>query len=211
MLAFIWETMTAIAKPIGYTLGSALALLALLSPRSQKARFYLNLVLYVGSLGVCSVWGVVVSILMGLVGQRLNVNYIVARSFYLLAGTLTGVKFQVTGEENFEKARPGVLVGNHQTGMDILYLGRIFPKMASIMAKQELKFAPLLGQYMLFSGAVFIDRKNRHDAVKSFNQVGDAMKRKKVSGRRAQPKRAFDTSIADPLRSCFAALPLDLP
>jgi hypothetical protein len=31
------------------------------------------------------------------------------------------------------------------------------------------------------SGAVFIDRKNRHDAVKSFNQVGQEMKKNGVS------------------------------
>ena len=31
--------------------------------------------------------------------------------------------------------------------MDILYLGRIFPKRASIMAKRELKWMPLLGWF----------------------------------------------------------------
>lgn len=113
-------------------------------------------------------------------GQKLNINYVVARTFYYLCGTLTGIRFQVTGEENFAKAQPAVLVGNHQTSIDILYLGRIFPRLASIMAKQELKLAPLLGQYMLLSGAVFIDRKNRNDAVKAFNQVGSEMKRQKV-------------------------------
>lgn len=30
---------------------------------------------------------------------------------------------------------------------DILYLGRIFPKRATIMAKKELKWMPLLGWY----------------------------------------------------------------
>lgn len=177
----VFDIMAVLSKSIGYALATAVALLTLLSPRSQKARFYLNVVLYVSSLGICSVWGVIVSIIMNFVpGQRLNINYVVARSFYLLAGTLTGIRFSVTGEENFRKGQPGVLVGNHQTGIDILYLGRIFPKMASIMAKQELKLAPLLGQYMMFSGAVFIDRKNRKDAVKAFDQVGNAMKKNKV-------------------------------
>lgn len=36
---------------------------------------------------------------------------------------------------------------------------------------------------MYLSGAVFIDRKNRHDAVKAFNQVAKAMKDKMVSRR----------------------------
>ena len=33
------------------------------------------------------------------------------------------------------------------SALDILFLGRIFPKRASIMAKQELKWSPLLGQF----------------------------------------------------------------
>ncbi|CEH18256.1 1-acylglycerol-3-phosphate o-acyltransferase [Ceraceosorus bombacis] len=144
---------------------------------------YLNTIVYISGLGVCSVFGVICSIALTIIpgAQRLNTNYYVARSFYLYAGTLTGIRYHVEGEENFEKGRPGVLVGNHQTGIDILYLGRIFPKMASIMAKQELKYAPLLGQFMSLSGAVFIDRKNRHDAVKAFNQVGAEMKKRKLS------------------------------
>lgn len=177
----LFSVMAVLSKSITSTLGVAIAALVLASPRSQKARMWLNVLIYVSSLGFCSVFGVVTSVVMNLIpGQKLNINYVVARTFYYLAGTLTGIKFQVEGEENFAKAQPAVLVGNHQTSIDILYLGRIFPKLASIMAKQELKLAPLLGQYMLLSGAVFIDRKNRNDAVKAFNQVGSEMKRQKV-------------------------------
>ena len=109
---------------------------------------YLNVLLYVLSLGACSVLGVVVSPIMYLSNRsRLNINWVVARSFHHLAGTLIGLKFKVEGGEKFEKARPAVVVGNHQTGIDILYLGKVFPKQASIMAKQELKYAPFLGQF----------------------------------------------------------------
>ncbi|EPQ27691.1 uncharacterized protein PFL1_04829 [Pseudozyma flocculosa PF-1] len=174
--------MAVLSKSLATVTGASLLLLALASPRSQRARLYLNALLYVGGLGVCSVWGVLVSIVLSLVpGQRLNINKVVARSFYYLTGTLTGIRFEVEGEEHFSNKSPAVLVGNHQTGIDILYLGRIFPGFASIMAKQELKFAPLLGQYMLLSGAVFINRKNRHDSIKAFAQVGADMKRKNLS------------------------------
>jgi lysophosphatidate acyltransferase len=109
---------------------------------------YLNVLLYVFSLGACSVLGVVVSPIMYLSNRnRLNINWVVARSFHQLAGSLIGLRFKVEGGEKFEKARPAVVVGNHQTGIDILYLGKVFPKQASIMAKQELKYAPFLGQF----------------------------------------------------------------
>lgn len=53
---------------------------------------------------------------------------------------------------------------------------RIFPKRASVVAKKELKWAPLLGQYMLLSGAVFVDRSNSAKAIKSLQDAGDRMK-----------------------------------
>ena len=66
------------------------------------------------------------------------------------------------------------------------------------MAKQELKWSPLLGQYselfqalfhdhdsahhpiVTLSGAVFVDRKKRKDAVKAMDKAGDDMKQKGV-------------------------------
>ncbi|CAE6502047.1 unnamed protein product [Rhizoctonia solani] len=65
--------------------------------------------------------------------------------------------------------------------LDILYLGRIFPKQASIMAKKELKWSPLLGQFMALSGAVFVDRKNSKDALDSLARAGEEMKSKGIS------------------------------
>jgi lysophosphatidate acyltransferase len=58
-----------ILRPIAAVSAIAVSTLGLLSTRYQKARFYLNLGLYSGTLGVWSVWGVVVSILATAVGQ----------------------------------------------------------------------------------------------------------------------------------------------
>jgi lysophosphatidate acyltransferase len=49
------------------------------------------------------------------------------------------------------------------------------------MAKKELQWAPLLGQYMSLSGAVFVDRSNNKDALKALAAAGDDMKSKGVS------------------------------
>lgn len=179
------STMAVLSKftsllPIPF-LTTPLLLLAILSPRSQRLRFYLNSLIYLLGLGICSVWGIIVSLLLALTPARLNINKVVARSFHLLVAPLVGIRFHVSGEENFAKATPAVVVGNHQTAMDILYLGRIFPGQASIMAKKELQFAPLLGQFMKLSGAVFINRKNLKDAMAAFKAVGETMNRKKLS------------------------------
>ncbi|SPO31876.1 related to SLC1 - 1-acyl-sn-gylcerol-3-phosphate acyltransferase [Ustilago trichophora] len=174
--------MAILSKSLSTFTAGAFLLLALVSPRSQKLRFYLNSIIYIAGMGICSVWGIFVSLLLTLIpGQRLNINKVVARSFWRLTSPLVGIRFIVEGEEHFSSTSPAVVVGNHQTAMDILYLGRIFPGHASIMAKKELQYVPLLGQFMSLSGAVFINRKNLKDSIKAFQQVGETMNRKKLS------------------------------
>lgn len=167
-------------RPLAY-LSLPLVLGHELSSRSTIARYYIRLLLYLSTLGVCSVWGVIVSVTMSLLGQRFNINYITARSFYIIASRILGIRFSVEGEEHLTSLGPAVLVGNHQTMLDILYLGRIFPKRASILAKKELKWMPLLGQYMLLSGAVFVNRSSGKEAQKSLAEAGDVMKQQRTS------------------------------
>lgn len=95
-----------------------------ISSRTTKGRYYVRLVLYLSTLGVLSIWGVLVSIGMSLFGERFNINYVVARSFYSAAGRALGIRFKVEGEEHLLNSGPAILVGNHQTMLDILYLGR---------------------------------------------------------------------------------------
>ncbi|KAK8844606.1 hypothetical protein IAR55_006453 [Kwoniella newhampshirensis] len=176
-------------KPFAVASTLALSTLGILSQRYQRARFYFHLTLYCSTLGLASVWGVIVSLLATAAGQRLNINYFVARSFYHVCGPLVGIRFEVEGEEHLSglltarngKPQSAVLLSNHQSFLDILYIGRIFPRRAAIMAKQELKWTPLLGQFMSLSGAVFINRKIRKDAIKALEQAGDDMKKKGVS------------------------------
>jgi len=65
----ISATMSWLFKPLAAASALALSTLGLVSRKSQTARFYLNLGLYSGTLGVISLWGVVVSILASAVGQ----------------------------------------------------------------------------------------------------------------------------------------------
>jgi lysophosphatidate acyltransferase len=94
-----------------------------MSNRSPVARYYIRLFIYVSALSICSVWGVIVSIFMTLMGRRFDINYVVARSFYFVGGRAMGISFNVEGEHHL-KCGPAVLIGNHQTMLDILYLGR---------------------------------------------------------------------------------------
>ncbi|KAF9644501.1 1-acylglycerol-3-phosphate O [Thelephora ganbajun] len=170
---------TALFKPFAYVSVPYL-ILKYATDTNPTARYCFRVVAYYSALGFCSVWGMIVAAGMSLAGHRFDINWVVARSFYTLAGKLLDIKFVVEGEEHLD-TRPAVLVGNHQSGLDILFLGRIFPKHASIMAKKELAWAPLLGGYLSASGAVFVDRGNNTAAVQSLKAAGDFMKKNTTS------------------------------
>lgn len=106
-------------------LACALSLLVFrsIASNSPTGRYYWRLTIYLGSLVVVSTWGVIVSIGMTLVGRRNDVNYVVARIFYGLASYALDIKVVVEGEEHLQ-TRPAVMVANHQSMLDILWLGR---------------------------------------------------------------------------------------
>lgn len=161
----------------------ALILMPLLasSPFSSRSRYYLRMISFIFGLLVGSLTGVLSGIAVSVVkpGWRKNVQWLVARTFYYLVSPLIGWEFVVEGEEYLAgcyKGESNVLVGNHQSMIDIFYLGRIFPKTCVVMSKKEIKYVPLLGQFMSLSKAVFVDRHNRSTAMETFKQVGIDMK-----------------------------------
>lgn len=111
-----------VIKPLAY-LSLPVFALHTLSNASPVARYYVRLGLYLSTLGLCSMWGIFVALGMNLIGETYNVNYVVARSFYAIASRALGIKVVVEGEEYLD-TRPAVLVGNHQSMLDILYLAR---------------------------------------------------------------------------------------
>jgi phosphatidylinositol glycan class A protein len=130
--------------------------------------YTLGLNLYYVLLLLVSFCATFIGVVANLCGKRFNTNYYVARTFWHVTGPILGWKFEVTGEEHFKAVengeQPAVILGNHQrcasgivvsgsipkltcSVVDILYLGRMFPKRAAIMAKKELKWIPGLGWF----------------------------------------------------------------
>lgn len=167
-----------IVKPLAY-ISLPLIVFRSIASSSPTGRYYWRLTVFLGSLVVASTWGVVVAVGMTLVGHRNDVNFVVARTFYAVASYALDITVEVEGEEHLQ-TRPAVMVGNHQSMLDILYLGRMFPKKAAIMAKRELQWTPL-GPWMFMSGAVFIDRGNSSNARMSLETAGQKVKSKGIS------------------------------
>ncbi|EPS98733.1 hypothetical protein FOMPIDRAFT_1024484 [Fomitopsis schrenkii] len=171
--------LSGLVKPLAYVSLPVFALHTL-SKSSPVARYYVRLAVYLSTLGVCSAWGVVCAVGMSIVGRKLDVFFVVARTFYMLASRALDIRLVVEGGEHLE-TKPAVLIGNHQSMLDILYLGRIFPRSAAIVAKKELQWTPLLGQFMSLSGVVWIDRGNSANAVRSLMAAGETMKAQRMA------------------------------
>ncbi|KAF7352354.1 1-acyl-sn-glycerol-3-phosphate acyltransferase [Mycena venus] len=167
-------------KPVAY---ASLPFLAL--QYSPHGRYYTRSVIYVGALGFVATISVFFAAGLSLANRRFDVNYVVAQTFYAVAGTLIGWRVEVEGEEWLRDSkdgggRPAILMCNHQSMIDILPLARIMPKRTSIMSKKSLRFTPL-GPFMLMSGAIFIDRGNSARAKRSLDAAVNVMRNLRVS------------------------------
>lgn len=148
---------------------------------SPKASFYARILASYGTLLVCASYGVIASIVLRLFGKQNIAQWATARSFHYTMALTTGVHFEIVEGKEHLNTRPCVLIGNHQSELDVLLLGTIFPKYCSVTAKSSLARAPFLGWFMTLSGTVFIDRTNRQSSVAAFEKAAKRMQREKQS------------------------------
>lgn len=178
-MAFFFYLLTAttvITLPINLFvfLGSALDMPALTFYARSLASFIAVL------LG--ATYGVLASGFLSLIGYGGIGQWTTGRAFKWIMLFFTGVWFDVQDpEEYLSKTRPAVFVGNHQTELDVLMLGHIFPKWCSVTAKKSLSKVPFLGWFMLLSKTVFIERKSREQALQAFDNAAEQMRSQRQS------------------------------
>lgn len=164
----------------GYT-ALTIALYAL-SFAIPKAAFGARLLASYISLIICALYGVLASIVLRLAGNGQIAQWATARGFKYVMAATTGVTFNVVDPKgHLDSVRPAVFIGNHQTELDVLMLGCMFPKYCSVTAKSSLKKVPFLGWFMTLSGSIFIDRKNTKDAKDAMKGAADEIRSRRQS------------------------------
>ncbi|KAJ5815589.1 hypothetical protein N7474_007366 [Penicillium riverlandense] len=163
-----------ILRGIGSFIVVTLSLFAL-GQKVPKAAFLARCLAAYGSLLLCATYGVLASIVLRLVGYGRVSQWATARSFKFVMRYTTGVKFEIVEGQEHLSTRPAVFLGNHQSELDVLMLGYIFPPYCSVTAKKSLKNIPFLGWFMTLSRTVFIDRANRETAMKAFDGAVEEM------------------------------------
>lgn len=166
-----------VAGQVALTL--ALYMLSFLVP---KAAFAARSLAAYMALVVTASSGVFISIAMRVAGCGQSAQWATGRVFKFFMAAATGITFEIEDpEKHLDTVRPAVFVGNHQTELDVLMLGCMFPKYCAVTAKKSLKSWPFLGWFMTLSGTVFIDRKNTSDARAAMAKAATEMKQLKQS------------------------------
>ena len=147
-----------------------------LGQKIPRAAFAARCLASYGSLLICAVYGVIASIVLRLVGYGRVSQWATARSFKWVMRYTTGVRFNIIEGAEHLSTRPAVFIGNHQTELDVLMLGTVFPPYCSVTAKKSLSHIPFLGWFMSLSRTVFIDRANRETAMKAFDGAANEMR-----------------------------------
>lgn len=97
------------------------------------------------------------------------------RAFWAPLNILFGFsKLVVEDAENLPAPHtPCVVMFNHQSMIDILVAWMLLPTGPKFVAKAELLYIPLVGQFMKAVGMIAIDRKNRHAAIAALRKAHD--------------------------------------
>ncbi|MDB4837406.1 1-acyl-sn-glycerol-3-phosphate acyltransferase [Marinomonas sp.] len=82
-----------------------------------------------------------------------------------------GVKVEVVGLENINKARPSVLVANHQSEWETYILQVLFTPISTVL-KKELLSVPFFGWGLRMVQPIAIDRSQRTNALKQIISQG---------------------------------------
>ncbi len=174
-----------VASSVGWFLVryiGAILVLYIMSFVVEKAGFAARVLAAWLALICCALYGVVASTVLRLSGNVGISQWAAGRSFKYTMAAATGVTFEIEDPQNhLNTTRPAVFVGNHQSALDVLVLGCVFPKYCSVTAKTSLKYYPFLGWFMQLSGSVFIDRGNSKDARQAMSGAADAIRTRRQS------------------------------
>lgn len=89
---------------------------------------------------------------------------------------ILGAKLKVEGLENIDPKQSYIILSNHTSYLDIPMLTTGLPILFYYVAKKEMQKIPFLGWIMTAAGIIFIDRENKHKAIRSMRQAGNKIK-----------------------------------
>lgn len=114
-----------------------------------------------------SFWAVVFSVFPNADNNIHKVASLWANSLLLLCN----IKANVVGKESILHGKPQIFMANHQSDFDVLLALAYIPVQFRWIAKKDLFAIPLFGAAMRSAGYIEIDRNQRENALRSFEEA----------------------------------------
>ncbi len=107
--------------------------------------------------------------------------YVYGRVFCRGLTRLMGWRVEVENRERLEAFRPCVIVANHQSFLDVVTFGSVFPQRTVSAGKREIGRIPVFGWFYRLSGNLIIDRGDARQARDSLEKAAEAMRSEKIA------------------------------
>ena len=127
---------------------------------------------------LCSALGIVWLLLAP---RNRRTLYVFGRVFCRGLVSLMGWRIDVANRERLDAARPCVFVANHQSFLDVVTFGSIFPERTVSAGKREIGRIPIFGWFYRLSGNLVIDRSNPRGARDSLEEAARTIREENVS------------------------------
>ena len=127
---------------------------------------------------VCSALGIVWLLLSP---RNRRTLYVYGRVFCRGVVRLMGWRIEVENRNLLDDARPCVFVANHQSFLDVVTFGSIFPRRTVSAGKREIGRIPIFGWFYRLSGNLIIDRANPRGARDSLEEAARTIRDERVS------------------------------
>jgi 1-acyl-sn-glycerol-3-phosphate acyltransferase len=94
---------------------------------------------------------------------------------------LMGWRMEVGNRERLDASRPCVFIANHQSFLDVVTFGSIFPQRTVSAGKRQIGRIPVFGWFYRLSGNLVLDRGNPRDARDSLDEAARTIRGESVS------------------------------
>jgi 1-acyl-sn-glycerol-3-phosphate acyltransferase len=145
---------------------------------AERVAFYFGFFFGAIWLALCSAAGIVW--LLFSPGNR-QALYVFGLVFCRSLARLMGWRVEVENREGLEAFRPCVIVGNHQSFLDVVTFGSVFPRRTVSAGKREIGKIPVFGWFYKLSGNLIIDRGDARQALGSLDAAAAAMRDEKIA------------------------------
>ena len=127
---------------------------------------------------ICSGLGIVWLLLAP---RNRHTLYVYGQVFCRGVVRLMGWRIDVANRRRMDELRPCVFVANHQSFLDVVTFGSVFPRRTVSAGKREIGRIPIFGWFYRLSGNLVIDRAHPRDARDSLEAAARTIREEGVS------------------------------